>query len=370
MQSMDSPQKFIRIHLTNVTGIGASQLLDSLLPALVQCDDAHVERIYLPETGPLSKFLSLDKNVIIKKYRRFLPIAISRFIECTVLSHEFKGRTPILVMGDLPLRVRARQTLFVQNSHLIVPKSFEWNLNAWKYSISRLVFRINLGRVATFIVQTETMKSALIDSYPSIKSKVKVIPHPIPAWLLKSNHKKPRRKLIRNYHLKLIYPAAGYPHKNHSLLSMIKEKESDQWPIRSLILTIDRQMNPSPTIPWVHCVGFLAPDEMIHAYGDADGLLFLSKKESLGFPLLEAMFLGLPIICPNLPYAKNLCGNQAIYFDPNSSESLQTAILHLGKLLSEDWVPDWSEQLKGIPKTWESFASKILAVTTNSFSID
>jgi glycosyltransferase involved in cell wall biosynthesis len=364
---MDSSQKSIRIHLTNVTGIGASQLLDSLLPALVQCDEAHIEKIYLPETGPLSKFLSADKNVIIKKYRRFLPKAISRFIECIFLSHVFNGKTPILVLGDLPLRVRARQTLFVQNSHLIVPKSFEWNLNAWKYLISRLVFRINLNRVAAFIVQTETMKSALIESYPSIKGKVKVIPHPVPAWLLSSNDKKTERKSIRNHDLRLFYPAAGYPHKNHSLLSMIKEKDSKQWPIKSLILTIDGQMNPSPTIPWVHCVGFLAADEMIRTYGDVDGLLFLSKKESLGFPLLEAMFLGLPIICPNLPYAKNLCGNQAIYFDPNSSESLRTAILHLSKLLSDNWVPDWSEQLKGFPKTWEDFASKILVVATNSF---
>ena len=35
-----------------------------------------------------------------------------------------------------------------------------------------------------------------------------------------------------------------------------------------------------------------------------DALLFLSTDESYGFPLIEAMFVGLPIICPDLPYAR------------------------------------------------------------------
>ena len=30
-------------------------------------------------------------------------------------------------------------------------------------------------------------------------------------------------------------------------------------------------------------------------------LCYLSKEESFGFPLIEAMYLGLPIVCPDLP---------------------------------------------------------------------
>ena len=48
---------------------------------------------------------------------------------------------------------------------------------------------------------------------------------------------------------------------------------------------------------------------------DADALLFLSEKD-FGFPLIEAMYLGLPIVCPDLPFARALW-NDAIYFDPN-----------------------------------------------------
>jgi glycosyltransferase involved in cell wall biosynthesis len=77
------------------------------------------------------------------------------------------------------------------------------------------------------------------------------------------------------------------------------------------------------------------------------------------------MFLGLPVICPDLPYAKTLCGDQGIYFDPDSVESLRSALMQLKELLSNKWRPDWSEQLRGIPKNWEGFASKILDLAIN-----
>lgn len=364
MHATTSPKRAIRIHLTNVTGAGASQLLGSLLPALVESGTAHVTQIYLPETGFLSKYSSVIKNVAIKKYRRFLPKAISRFLECTLFAYKFNDSTPILVLGDLPLRVQCRQTLFVQTSHLIPPKSFAWHPRGWKYLIARFIFRLNMKRVSAFVVQTDIMKAALIASYPSIEDRVRIIPHPPPQWLLDCKiHERDRKS--GNHHLRLIYPAAEYPHKNHSLLSRIDIAESRLWPVEELLLTIREVVNPAPSISWVQCVGHLSPAEMIHAYGSVDGILFLSKTESFGFPLVEAMFLGLPVICPDLPYARTLCGDQAIYFDPDSVESLQAALTKLNKLLSDNWQPDWSGQLRGIPKNWEGVASKILDLSIN-----
>jgi glycosyltransferase involved in cell wall biosynthesis len=369
MHHATSPNKSIRIHLTNVTGTGASQLLESLLPALVESEKAQVTQIYLPETGLLSKFSSVTENITIKQYRRFLPKAISRFLECTLLAYKFNDSTPILVLGDLPLRVKARQTVFVQTPHLIAPKSFTWHPSGWKYSISRFIFRLNMRRVTAFVVQTDVMKTALIASYPSIEDRVRVVPQPPPRWLLNCKIQK-RDRNAKDHNLRLIYPAAEYPHKNHSLLSRIDVTESRSWPVEELLLTIKAGVNPAPSIDWVHCAGYLSPAEMIHAYGSADGILFLSKAESFGFPLVEAMFLGLPVICPNLPYAKTLCGDQGIYFDPNSVESLRAALIQLKELLSDNWKPDWSGQLIGIPKNWESVASKFLDIAINPLSVN
>ena len=61
---------------------------------------------------------------------------------------------------------------------------------------------------------------------------------------------------------------------------------------------------------------------MIKEYKNADALLFLSSEESLGLPLIEAMAINIPIVCPNLDYSRNICGDSAFYFDLNNLDSL------------------------------------------------
>jgi glycosyltransferase involved in cell wall biosynthesis len=108
----------------------------------------------------------------------------------------------------------------------------------------------------------------------------------------------------------------------------------------------------------------LTPDKVINAYETADALLFLSLSESFGFPLVEAMWIGLPIICPDLPYARALCGNQAIYFNPGDVNSLYLAVVDLSKRLDSGWWPEWSESLKVIPRNWEEVAATMLSLAT------
>ncbi|NVZ67166.1 glycosyl transferase family 1, partial [Pseudomonas gingeri] len=117
--------------------------------------------------------------------------------------------------------------------------------------------------------------------------------------------------------MRLIYPAAGYPHKNHKLLAAIDTSDMTQWPVASVDLTLAQSSNPAPDAPWLHCLGVFSSQQMLDAYRRVDALLFLSTDESYGFPLVEAMFSGLPIICPDLPYARVLCGDEAIYFRVN-----------------------------------------------------
>ncbi len=151
--------------------------------------------------------------------------------------------------------------------------------------------------------------------------------------------------------LRLIYPAASYPHKNHRLLGTIDLDDVASWPIESLAITLPEKSNPAAYIPWLRCVDRLASAQMLDAYESVDGLLFLSRDESYGFPLVEAMFAGLPIICPDLPYARVLCGDEAIYFRVDDAGSLKQAVNELHEKLSIGYWPDWREQLKGFPKT-------------------
>lgn len=366
MTSFFSSKIPVRLHLTNVAGAGASQLLQSLLPAL-ECDQGViVERIELPDRGKLSAYRSSSKITVTEVYRRRLPNGLSRLLECTWLAGRFDGDTPLLVLGDLPLRCCGPQTVFVQTPNLLKPAHIRLDGDGIKYWISRTLLRLGVDRVCAFIVQTDVMRDALERSYPSVTGRVHVIAQPVPSWLLNSGLRRQARVLPVKQELNLIYPAAGYPHKNHALLSRLNHQFG--WPVEKLVLTLDASDNPAPLLPWVQCCGFLSPQAMIDAYSQVDALLFLSKEESYGFPLVEAMYVGLPIVCPDLAYAHTLCGDQAIYFDPDKPQSLLQALTILKSKLDQGWWPDWQERLVNIPPDWETVARKMLEVTCASYS--
>jgi hypothetical protein len=77
------------------------------------------------------------------------------------------------------------------------------------------------------------------------------------------------------------------------------------------------------------------------------------------------MCIGLPIICPDLPYARVLCGDEAIYFDPDDVSSLQAAVMELDGKLKAGWWPDWREPMKAIPQNWSAVADSMLRITVD-----
>jgi hypothetical protein len=221
-----------------------------------------------------------------------------------------------------------------------------------------VLFGVNARFVSAFIVQTQVMKEGLEATFPSLIGRVHIIPQPPPRWVLEADFNQSRP--IPKHGLSLLYPAAYYDHKNHSILDHIEINNALRQALKQITLTISPDNHSDLESKLVRYVGILNEYEMIQQYRMADALLFLSKKESYGFPLLEAMWLKLPIICPDLPYARWMCGDGAIYFDPDSPLSLQTSIIEMHTLLKDGWRPDWSEQLKKIPANWAECGHEFL----------
>jgi O-antigen biosynthesis alpha-1,2-rhamnosyltransferase len=67
-------------------------------------------------------------------------------------------------------------------------------------------------------------------------------------------------------------------------------------------------------------------------YGNTDYLLQASVTEGFGLPIVEAMVAGKPILCSDIPVFHEVAGDKAVYFDPNSSESLCAKVLELSSL--------------------------------------
>lgn len=93
--------------------------------------------------------------------------------------------------------------------------------------------------------------------------------------------------------------------------------------IRRSVGTAELIMTLKPDHPYnlregVKCIGYLDDEQLSAAYRSADILVLPSLVESGPRPPLEAMSLGIPVLIADRPYAHDVCGDTALFFDPNS----------------------------------------------------
>jgi glycosyltransferase involved in cell wall biosynthesis len=82
----------------------------------------------------------------------------------------------------------------------------------------------------------------------------------------------------------------------------------------------------APYFENVRYIGAQPADRMPEAYRSADALLYPSLCESFGFPLLESMACGLPIVAGDLDVNRELCADAAQYYPAKSPRACAQAM--------------------------------------------
>lgn len=124
-----------------------------------------------------------------------------------------------------------------------------------------------------------------------------------------------------------------YPHKNvrilHSLdwakydlkLCIVGEAPDTRAP------AFQRIVEEARTQPASICyTGRRSDAELRTLYSSAFAFAFPSLYEGFGFPPLEAMYCGSPVLVSNRTSIPEVCGDAAVYFDPLSPESLRQVV--------------------------------------------
>lgn len=108
--------------------------------------------------------------------------------------------------------------------------------------------------------------------------------------------------------------------------------------------------------------GFIPRSDLEVLYHEAVALLFLSHYEGFGFPVLEAMAHGCPVITTNVTSLPEIAGDAAMLFAPSDVAGVSQAMQSLSRSITK------RETLrqKGIAQarkfTWEITAQKTIAV--------
>jgi glycosyltransferase involved in cell wall biosynthesis len=108
--------------------------------------------------------------------------------------------------------------------------------------------------------------------------------------------------------------------------------------------------------------GYLDRQQVVGILKQADFLVFPSFYEGFGLPILEAMTLGIPVVCSNAASLPEVANDAAVFFDPFSIEDMAKSIVSV----ANDPQLRTNLQQKGFNNvkrfSWEKTAEETMAV--------
>jgi len=166
-----------------------------------------------------------------------------------------------------------------------------------------------------------------ISGYPI--SKTKVIPNSVPQIFDAINIKASDYFHNTERRFKFLYVAAPYKHKNHDLILDIIDKLGDKYEFhltlpenhiyKNYFFNIFKSKNTQTKIV-NH--GYVKVNELPKLYEICDAIFMPSIAEVFSASYLEAMLCKRPVLASDLPFAKEVLADAALYFNPESIDSV------------------------------------------------
>lgn len=146
-------------------------------------------------------------------------------------------------------------------------------------------------------------------------------------------------QILQDKNIKFRMEIGGYLPENHHLRVFAKEQKLEN----------------------VHFAGFVEEEDMAPFYQSADIFLFPSLLEGFGFPPLESMACGTPVVVSDIPVLKEILGEAAIYANPKPESYAEAIINYLNN--PQLWLEKSAQSKeKASTYTWKKTAEKMLEI--------
>lgn len=164
---------------------------------------------------------------------------------------------------------------------------------------------------ATYVVQLPYIKKLFIEKFKNISENN--------VYVIRPNNPNIEINVYRNeeHKFRFIYPATPLSYKNHKCIveaiNLLKNEKNSLLNEFEVIFTIPNVDNSISELikkykleNTIKCIGSVPYKELLLMYKNSEVLLFPSKIETYGLPLVEAASFGLRIIASDLDYAKEV----------------------------------------------------------------
>ena len=244
--------------------------------------------------------------------------------------------------GVMPFLRAGRQVLTIHDlQYLYYPEYFTRTKLAW---LKKVVPR-SAEAARVILTPSEYTRRTVIERLGIDPSTVVVVPHGI-----SPSPQAPAAGDVRErYGVSgpfFLYPAVTYPHKNHLLLvdafSRLLErhpettlvltgaKGSTQWgPARSISHVIAEEVRRLRIEERVRPLGYVPRADLQRLYREAVALVFPSRFEGFGAPVLEAWSEGCPVIAADATALPEVVGDAGYLLSPDNPDEWGQAMADL-----------------------------------------
>lgn len=200
------------------------------------------------------------------------------------------------------------------------------------------MLRVNLGRARHVLTVSESSRACILARYRFPAEHVKVVPNTLEPEFLESQDDPARIAAIRarwGAGKRLLYPSGAEYRKNVPRL------------LKALEILVARGLDPRLYVTGVRDAGWervlmscsqslqarlrflgrLSLADLRAHYLAADAVVYPSLCEGFGRVCLEAMELGAPIACSNLPVLCEVAGDYPVYFNPLDIKQMADSIV-------------------------------------------
>lgn len=184
-------------------------------------------------------------------------------------------------------------------------------------------------------VQAEWTKKDLISQYSIPDEKIAVVPWGSVFDTYKSPSAEEIRDTVERYALPsqfFFYPAVTWAHKNHEVIFRALDILKREHKITAQVFftgsstdyrfKLDSMAQGLGISEQIYFLGFVTSVQLQAIFKTATAMLFPSKFEGFGLPILEAFHARLPVISSNATTLPEVGQDGALYFDPDSPEDL------------------------------------------------
>ncbi len=129
---------------------------------------------------------------------------------------------------------------------------------------------------------------------------------------------------------KLLTISSNYPHKNLDSIPKIVEILRSKYSNFNFqfIVTINEDSTHISN-QFVKYIGSVAIDDCPDLYKDCSAMFLPTMLECFSASYVEAMYMNIPILTSDLDFARSICSDAAIYFDPLNYSEIADSIYNL-----------------------------------------